>query len=406
MPRDGQRVNESPLQDAERHFRLAYGRSPRWIGSAPGRVNLIGEFTDFNGGFVLPMAIERRTTIAAAPNDSRRIVLRSEQDAQVVSVELDQPLRPGPQGSWGNYPLGVVAGFQQLGAALTGFDALVTSTVPLGAGLSSSAALAAATATVLEALCGVRLDPVRKAQLCQTAEHGYARVPCGIMDPFISILARAEQVLFLDCESGLPEWIALSDSSIAVLIVNTHVKHALASGAYAQRRAHCEAAARALGVSSLRRATLDALRDAAPALEEMGVRCARHVIGENVRTAAAAQYIREGRWEELGILMYASHDSLRKDYEVSCPELDQIVATAQKIGVAGGMFGCRLTGGGFGGCAVAIVRRAAVDAIGCGACWWWSSSPSRSPCSPAAASRFTACSSWPTWTSVSAPTTC
>ncbi len=356
-------MNESPLQDAERRFRLAYGRAPRWIGSAPGRVNLIGEFTDFNGGFVLPMAIERRTTIAAAPNDSRRIVLRSEQDTQVVNIELDRPLRPAPQGSWGNYPMGVVAGFQQLGAAPTGFDALVTSTVPLGAGLSSSAALAAATASVLEALCGLQLDPVRKALLCQTAEHGYAGVPCGIMDPFISILARAEQVLLLDCESGVPEWIAMRDPSIAVLIVNTHVKHSLASGAYAQRRAHCEAAARALGVASLRGATLDMLREAAPAVGERGVRCARHVIGENARTLAAAQYLREGRWEELGILMYASHDSLRKDYEVSCPELDHIVAIARKMGIGEGMFGCRLTGGGFGGCAVAIVHRAALGAI-------------------------------------------
>ncbi len=356
-------MNESPLQGAERAFHLAYGRSARWIGSAPGRVNLIGEFTDFNGGFVLPMAIERRTTIAAAPNHSRRIVLRSAQDAEVISIGLDQPLRPGPVGSWGNYPTGVLAGFQKLGAALTGFDACVSSTIPVGAGLSSSAALAAATATVLEAVCGLQIDPVRKALLCQTAEHEYARVPCGIMDPFISILGRAEQVLLLDCESGAPEWIALRDASIAVLIVNTHVRHALASGAYAQRRAHCEAAALAMGVTSLRRATLDALRDAAPALDERAVRCARHVIGENARTAAAAQYLRNGRWEELGTLMYASHDSLRKDYEVSCPELDHLVATAQKIGVGGGMFGCRLTGGGFGGCAVAIVQRAAVAAI-------------------------------------------
>jgi galactokinase len=281
----------------------------------------------------------------------------------VVSIDLDRPLTPGPRGSWGNYPMGVVAGFQQLGAAPAGFDAWVSSTVPVGAGLSSSAALAAVTATVLEAVCGVQLDPVRKALLCQTAEHEYAGVPCGIMDHFISILARAEQILLLDCQSGAAQWIALPDPSIAVLIVNPHVKHAHASGAYAQRRAHCEAAARALAVASLRSATLDMLRDAAPALEARDVGCARHVIGENARTVAAAQYIRDGRWEELGALMYASHDSLRKDYDASCPELDYIVAIARKMGVAEGVFGCRQTGGGFGGCAVAIVHRAAVAAL-------------------------------------------
>jgi galactokinase len=356
-------VTDPPVPCAERAFRAAYGRPPRWISSAPGRVNLIGEFTDINGGFVLPMAIEQRTTIAAAPNHSRRIVLRSEQDAEPVTLDLLEPLRPGPRGSWGNYPKGVVAGFQQLGATLSGFDAHISSTVAVGAGLSSSAALAAATATLLEAVCGLPLDPVAKARLCQAAEHAYAGVPCGIMDPFISILGRADHVLLLDCESGEPAWIPLLDPSVAVLIVNTNVKHELAHGAYAERRSHCEAAARALGVASLRRATLEGLREAADVLEDAIVRCARHVISENARTVAAAQCIRDRHWEQLGALMYASHDSLREDYGVSCPELDFIVATARTLGVAGGMYGCRLTGGGFGGCTVAIVHSSAVEAI-------------------------------------------
>jgi galactokinase len=355
---------ESDVQHAQRVFWAHYGRVPRWVASAPGRVNLIGEFTDFNGGFVLPMAIERRTTIAAAPNQSRRIVLRSEQDAELITLDLGQPLTPGAAGSWGNYPIGVVAGFQRLGATVPGFDAHISSTVPVGAGLSSSAALAVATATLLEAVCNMALDPVAKALLCQATEHEFARVPCGIMDPYISSLGRADQVLLLDCESNRPEWVSLLDPTIAVLIVNTNVKHELAMGAYAQRRAACEAAARTLGVAHLRAATLAGLAQVADTLEDQAMRCARHVISENSRTVAAAECMREGRWEPLGTLMYESHESLRTDYAVSCPELDLIVATARKIGVQGGMFGCRMTGGGFGGCAVAIVRGRAIETIG------------------------------------------
>jgi galactokinase len=356
-------MQESPAQYATRAFRAAYGRAPQWVVSAPGRVNLIGEFTDFNGGFVLPMAIEERTTIAAAPNPSSQITLRSEQGPEPVTLELKHRPTPGARGSWGNYPSGVVAGFQQLGAALSGFDALVTSTVPVGAGLSSSAALSVATATLLEAICSMPLDPVRKARLCQRAEHEYARVPCGIMDPYISALARADHVLLLDCESLRADWIALRDPTIAVLLINTNVRHELVSGDYARRRGHCEAAAQALGVASLRAATLDGLRQITDTLEDTTVRCARHVISENARVLAAARCIREGQWEQLGALMYASHESLRTDYAVSCQELDFTVATAQQIGVPGGMFGCRMTGGGFGGCAVAIVRRSAIEAI-------------------------------------------
>ena len=357
-------MNEAPDRRAARAFEAAYGRKARWIASAPGRVNLIGEFTDFNGGFVLPMAIEPRTAMAAAPNDSGRIELRSDEDAEVVTINLAKPLAPGPRRSWGNYPLGVTAGFQELGAAIPGFDACIHSTVPLGAGLSSSAALSAATALMLEALSGTQVDAGRKARLCQAAEHRFAGVPCGIMDPYISILGRSGHVLLLDCESEAPEWIPLSDPAVTVLIVNTHVKHELAAGAYSERRAHCDLAVRALGVANLRRATLGQLRGTEGRLDEMSVRCARHVIGENARTLAAAGCIRDGDFAELGRLMYASHDSLRDDYRVSIPELDGIVEAAREIGVAGGVYGCRMTGGGFGGCAVAVVRSDAVAAIG------------------------------------------
>ncbi len=357
-------MSENITLQADRAFRRSFGRAPKWIASAPGRVNLIGEFTDFNGGFVLPMAIERRTAIAATPNRSGAIVMRTEASPDELVLDLaDQP-RVGPVGSWSNYPRGVVAGFRALGAAGEGFDAQVVSTVPIGAGLSSSAALSAAMATLLETAWRRPLDPVSKAQLCQSAEHKYANVPCGIMDPYIAVLGRAAHLLLLDCESNEPSWIPFEDQTVAVLIVNTNVRHQLADGAYGKRRARCEAAARALGLESLRAATMEGLHKAEHELDAMATRCARHVIGEIDRTQQAAQCARTGDWKRLGQLMYASHESLRADYDVSCPELDAIVSAAREIGIGGGVFGCRLTGGGFGGCAVALIRSDLREPIG------------------------------------------
>lgn len=344
-------------------FHAEFGGSPHWIASAPGRVNLIGEFTDFNDGFVLPMAIERRTVIAAAPNGTDNIVLRSEAAGETASIDLAAPLRPDAKGRWTNYPKGVLAGFLERGHKPCGFDGLMCSSVPLGAGLSSSAALETAMARLLEVAAGVELDPLDKVLLCQKAEHAYAGVPCGIMDQYISALGRAGQALLLDCRSGVPLWLPFTDPSITVLIINTNVRHELSSSEYAARRAHCAIAARTLGVSSLREATLEKLRQAAASVHERTVRCARHVIGEIERTLNAAECIRRGDWAEFGHLMYASHDSLRDDYAVSCAELDAAVEIARGIGRKGGVFGCRMTGGGFGGCAVALIETAAQAAI-------------------------------------------
>jgi galactokinase len=349
-----------PARDA---FLAHFGRAPRWIASAPGRVNLIGEFTDFNDGFVLPMAIERRTVIVAAPNGTERVTLRSEATGESVSVDLSAPLHPQSKGCWSNYPMGVLAGFLERGYPVEGFDALISSCVPIGAGLSSSAALETAMASLLEAVSGVELEPVDKILLCQKAEHTYAGVPCGIMDQFISTLGRIGEALLLDCRSLQPTWLPLADPSIAVLIINTNVKHELSSSEYAERRRHCEIAATALGVSSLRDGTLQKLREASDLLDEMSVRCARHVIAEITRTARAADCMRRGDWPELGRLMYESHASLRDDYAVSCLELDSAVEVARAIGREGGVFGCRMTGGGFGGCAVALIESAAQEKL-------------------------------------------
>jgi galactokinase len=355
---------ESRLAAAAREeFQSAYGRTPEWIAAAPGRVNLIGEHTDYNDGFVLPMAIERYTTIAAAPNGSSAIRVRSAAGAGEVVIDLAAPVQPGAKGAWGNYVAGVVAGFLRRGQRFSGFDATVQTTVPLGGGLSSSAALEVAMATLLEAVTGQALGGVEKALLCQQAEHEFAGMPCGIMDQFISALGERDHLLLLDCRSRETTLVPLRDPAVSVLIINSNVKHELTGSEYPTRRRQCEAAAAALGVKSLRDATAERLEQFAPQLGETNFRRARHVISEIERTVLAAEGLRAENWITVGQLMYASHDSLRTDYEVSCPELDAIVDLAASLGARGGVYGCRMTGGGFGGCAVALVQTAAVPEI-------------------------------------------
>jgi len=346
-------------------FIKLYGRQPRWIVAAPGRVNLIGEHTDYNDGFVLPMAIERYTVIAAdrPSRETNQIRLHSTLGDKSATMDLTKPLKPFPKGAWANYPAGVIAGFLAHGLNPGGFDALIHSTVPLGGGLSSSAALEVATATLLEIITGKKLDPVEKALLCQKAEHDFAGMPCGIMDQFISVMGRENRILLLDCRSRKPELVPMTDPSVAVLIINTNVKHELTGSEYPTRRKQCETAAKILGVPSLRDATADALERVQGKMDEVVFRRARHVIGEIERTVHAAEGVRASNWPTVGQLMYASHRSLRDDYEVSCKELDAVVEIAESIGVKGGVYGCRMTGGGFGGCAVALVKSDAVEAI-------------------------------------------
>ncbi|MGD0814576.1 MAG: galactokinase [Verrucomicrobiota bacterium] len=353
-------------QSAAAQFATIYGRPPRWISAAPGRVNVIGEHTDYNDGFVLPMAIERYTVIAAdaALGTAQRVQLCSTgAHGEPAIIDLTKPLQPFPKGTWANYPAGVLAGFQAKGISTGGFDALIQSTVPTGGGLSSSAALEVAMATLLEAMTGRTLDPVEKALLCQQAEHQYAGVPCGIMDQFISVMGRKDNLLLLDCRSRRTELVPMSDPSVSLLVTNTNVRHELGSGQYATRRAQCEAAAKTVGVTSLRDATAPMLEQAKSRMEDVVFRRARHVIGEIGRTTQAAREIRASNWMTVGELMYASHDSLRGDYEVSCAELEAVVEIARSIGPNGGMYGCRMTGGGFGGCTVALLKTAAVDSV-------------------------------------------
>lgn len=351
---------------AGRAFEDRFGKSPAWFVAAPGRVNLIGEHTDYNDGFVLPMAIERYTVIAAAPPNSSQhpphLRLHSASVNASIDIALDSRQRRSDP-LWSNYVRGVVAAFQERGARLPSMDALVVSDVPLGGGLSSSAALEVATATLLETVTGMTLDPVDKARLCQRAEREFAGVPCGLMDQLVCILGEEKGPMLIDCRSGAARAVSLAHPTACILIANSNVRHSLGDGAYAHRRAECETAARQLGVASLRDATPEMVDGARHALGPVIHRRARHVVTENARTLEAARALEAGAVQAAGSLFYDSHSSLRDDYEVSCAELDVLVDAARELGERFGVYGARMTGGGFGGCTVTLVEAEQVEAV-------------------------------------------
>jgi galactokinase len=324
------------------------------------------------------MAIDRYCVIAAGrANDEIRMTndeseVHSSFSAGFFSVAANEealislaaPRKHSRPGHWSNYVAGVIGGCLARGMGPPPFDAIIESNVPSGGGLSSSASLEVATATLVEAMTGQLLDPVDKALLCQRAEHEFAGVPCGIMDQFASVLSQVDHLMLLDCHSRAIEQIPFASPNVTVLIVNSNVKHELAGGEYAERRRQCESAARKLGVRSLRDATFAQLEIHREWLGLHEFRCARHAISEMERTAAAAAAVKAGDWPYFGRLMYASHDSLRDDFEVSCRELDLLVDLARELGASGGVFGSRMTGGGFGGCTVSLVETARASAVG------------------------------------------
>ncbi len=343
---------------AREEFEAEFGRAPRWLASAPGRVNLIGEHTDYNDGFVLPMAIERHVVIAGAPSARGPASwrLHSVTLGETVEFSLDSPGAEVP--GWTRYVQGVAAGCASRGFDPGGLELTIASDVPLGGGLSSSAALEVATATLVEAAVGRSMNARDKVLLCQEAEHDYAGVPCGIMDQFCAVHGRRDHLMLLDCRCpDTVKMVPMDDPRVTVLIVNSKVHHELAGGEYARRRSQCESAARKLGVPQLRDADMEDLEAARDRLDAIEYRRAAHVIRENQRTPEAANAIARRDWTAVGRLMYASHDSLRDDYEVSCRELDLLVEIARNLGEAGGaVIGSRMTGGGFGGCTVSLVR--------------------------------------------------
>jgi len=326
-------------------FRMAFGGEPAALAAAPGRVNLIGDHTDYNDGFVLPMALDRVTVVAGAVSPSER--------SRVVSVEL----HAREAGGFTRYVDAVAEELRALGWQIPIVDAVIHSSVPIGAGLSSSAALTVATATMFEALVGQSLSPMEKAQLCQRAEHRVG-TPCGIMDVFMATHGRAGCALLLDCRSLAFEAIALPTEDVSWLIVNTGVHHALTDGAYAERRACCERAAQSLGRIALR----DIAHDELALLRGRELKCARHVVTENARTLRAAEALRDNEMESFGRLMFESHDSLATDFGVSCPELDHVV-DAVRHGARQGVFGARMTGAGFGGCVIVLCQRTATEQV-------------------------------------------
>jgi galactokinase len=343
-------------------FRRLFGRDAEVVATAPGRVNLIGEHTDYNGGAVLPMAIDRHAVAAAARADRAGGVRVAALDlGETVMGDPRDAVGPTLQPAWGRYPLGVAHTLAAMGVDVPPADLVMTSSVPVGAGLSSSAAIEVATATALLALAGEHLDPVETARLCQHAEHTASGVPCGIMDMLAATAGRAGAALLIDCATLAIETVPLPpDDACVWLVADTGVPRALAETAYAARRATCEAAAAALGVSALCAADPSRLETAGLSTTEM--RRARHVLLEDARTRRAADRLRAGDVATFGALMLESHASLRDLYEVSCPELDTVVDAAAAARGAG-VHGARMTGAGFGGCAIVLTERPAAAAV-------------------------------------------
>lgn len=344
------------------YFVEYFGQEPALVAAAPGRVNLIGDHTDYNNGFVMPMALENHCVVAIAPSPTGKHRLCGSLGDTIHEIAVEDALRTG-EPFWTNYVRGVLSLFDRRGIKIGPVDMLIDSNVPRGGGLSSSAALEVAVGTALCAWAGADLSPKDIALIGQAVEHEFVNVPCGIMDQFISAHGQKDKAMKLDCESLEYELTPIDDPNVSVLVVDSAVKHSLADGAYGQRRKQCEEACRILGIASLREATLDMVEGAKDKLGDVRYRRARHVVGENTRVQSFAKAIAEGRWEEAGIAMRGSHASLRDDYEVSCAELDTLVSLCDRIPSASSIYGSRMTGGGFGGCIVALVKTKDVETV-------------------------------------------
>ena len=370
------------------------GSAAQWSAAAPGRVNVIGEHTDYNGGWVLPMAIDRYTVLVAAPGlQADRIRVRSLSLDEESTVSLSR-LSDLSDDKWMRYLQGVLAEYAHRAVVCPPLDIVVASSVPVGGGLSSSAALELAMAHLIEAVTETTLSPSERIRAAVSAEREGAGVPCGVMDQTIVEQGQQGCVLLLDCaEELISSVIPCDDPQIAWLVIHSGVSHDLADGAYAQRRAECEMICKALQVGSLRDVTPEIiatltpdLPSASPApspsltrsstpsripastkepLEQVLLRRARHVVTENQRVLAATEALKTANWSTLGQLLFESHQSLRDDYQVSCEELDVLVELAQ---AQDAVFGARMTGGGFGGCVVALIDREALLSVATSIC--------------------------------------
>jgi galactokinase len=350
----------SPIREISEKFSQLYGTSPRFV-RAPGRVNLIGEHTDYNDGFVLPAAIQFKTTVGFAPRPDWRLFLFSRNYDEQVEFSLGE-LPSLARRHWSDYVVGVAQKLVEQGIHLQGASFLLDGDVPQGAGLSSSASLEVAVCQAFLELAQEKIDSSEMALLCQRAENEFVGARCGIMDQFVSVHGRKDHALLLDCRSLTFRHLPIPEE-VRLVICNTMVRHSLAGGEYNQRRLECEQAAKFFGtlvpgVKALRDVSLADFEKHSSALPEMIHKRARHVISENARVIDAADALAKHDLKRFGQLMRESHASLRDDFQVSCRELDALVEIAGKVE---GVYGARMTGGGFGGCTINVVRSDKVE---------------------------------------------
>jgi galactokinase len=343
-------------------FRDAFGRAPAGVWSAPGRVNLMGEHTDYNGGYVLPFAINLRTYAAVSRRDDGLVSVQSLQKPGEVVESAVHDLSPDTDTGWAGYALGVLWALAGAGHDVGGLDIVLDGQVPSGSGLSSSAALECAVGLAAVELYDIDIALDELARIAQYAENNFVGVPCGLMDQMAACVCRADHALFFDVRDDVREQepFAPQDDGLTVLVIDTRAVHAHAGGGYADRRQSCEEAARQLGVAYLRDVPMSSLEDALARLDsDILRRRARHIITENDRVLRTVELLSSGRVREIGPILTESHASMRDDFEISVPELD----TAVEAALAAGALGARMTGGGFGGSAIALIRAADLDDV-------------------------------------------
>jgi galactokinase len=318
---------------------------------APGRAELLGNHTDYNEGYVMALAVGRGTTMTGRARSDRKISIHSRQLDQTETINLDQ-LQAEKVSPWSRYTLGVVDQFRRNDLPVEGFEAEISSNLPLGAGLSSSASLENATVLFLARLFGAKLDPMQMARISQKAEHDFVGVRCGLLDQMASLMSKAHHATCIDCRTTEVTHVPL-DGKTRIILANSGVKHALVGGEYNERRSDCEAAAHALGVTALRDASTEMLKARKSELADRIYHRALHITGENERVVEGSAALRKGDFARFGELMFTSHESSRVNFENSCPELDLLVETARKTP---GVYGARLSGGGFGGATINLVE--------------------------------------------------